>query len=106
MTNTNVITHTLHLNDEVSLKNEFDYKNLCNKTKAFAEELASVMNLADKKRSEYVLSTLENMIFYPNDDALIDKAICDLHNSGIREGRDKIKQLLNNAAVTIRTASF
>ena len=106
MTNTNTLAHIIHLNDEESLKNEFDYKNLCNKTKAFAEELAAVMNMADKQRSEYVLSTLENMIFYPNDDALIDKAICDLHNSGIREGRDKIKQLLNNVAFKIRTENI
>lgn len=83
--------------DKFSYKDAFLYKELCYKTKAFAEHIAGSMNLMDEKRADYILSILETMIFYPNDDALVDRALCDLYHSGVVEGRESIEQMLNLA---------
>jgi hypothetical protein len=88
--------------DLLSRRDEFVYKELCYKTKAFAEHLAQSMNLMDEKRSAYVLSVLENMIFHPNDDALIDRALCDLYRSGVKEGREQIEGILKTAKTEAR----
>ena len=44
--------------DIFSYRDEFVYKELCYKTKAFAEQVAQSMNLIDEKRSDYILSIL------------------------------------------------
>ena len=91
------------VHDKFSHKDAFLYKELCYKTKAFAEQLAGSMNLMDEKRADYVLSILETMIFYPNDDALVDRALCDLYHSGVIEGREPIEHMLNTAKHEART---
>jgi hypothetical protein len=95
------------VHDKFSYRDAFLYQELCYKTKAFAEQIAESMNLMDQKRADYVLSILETMIFYPNDDALVDRALCDLHHCGITEGREPIQQMLSMAKTQahIRLAS-
>ncbi|MFM7631423.1 MAG: ATPase inhibitor subunit zeta [Alphaproteobacteria bacterium] len=93
--------------DTFSYRDAFLYQELCYKTKAFAEHIAESMNLMDQKRADYVLSILETMVFYPNDDALVDRALCDLYHSGITEGRESVEQMLTLAKTQahIRVAS-
>ena len=81
--------------DTFSYRDAFLYQELCYKTKVFAEQIAESMHLMDQKRADYVLSILETMIFYPNDDALVDRALCDLYHCGIMEGREPIQHMLS-----------
>ncbi len=88
---------------EEALENEFFHRNavtfrlLSQRTRIFAMQLASDMGMSDVVCEQYATDLVGVFAECFDDEALIDRVLCDLHDIGIAEHRLVIERRLREA---------